>query len=64
MRSRSKSSTGWAGRIADLDKQIEDLTYKSQSADAHYKHKLNIILEAILNSEKTHRYIHGQQKVI
>jgi len=35
-----------------LEKQIEDLTQKLQSADAQYKQKVNIIHAAIFNSEK------------
>jgi hypothetical protein len=39
-----------------LEKQIEDLTQKLRSADAHYKQKVNVILAEIFNSEKTSPY--------
>lgn len=45
----------------DLEKQIEDLTQKLQSADAHYKQKVNIILAVMFNSEEKHYRIGGQR---
>ena len=37
----------------DLEKQIEALTQKLQSVDAHYKQKVNIILAALFNCKGT-----------
>ena len=37
----------------DLEKQIEALTQKLQSVDAHYKQKVHIILAALFNCKGT-----------